>query len=98
MGIFLRLKYSFLLLLLPTNSTLQKNVRTFSSSPAEVSDTIITAVTDSILNELQTLPSEDFREVGLVTSIGDGVAKVLGLTDVQAGEQVRFESGVLELL
>lgn len=94
MGTFLRLKYNFLLLLLPTNSTLQKNVRTFSSSPAEVSDTIITAVTDSILNELQTLPSEDFREVGLVTSIGDGVAKVLGLTDVQAGEQVRFESGV----
>jgi len=37
---------------------------------------------------------EDFKEVGLVTSIGDGVAKVIGLSGIQAGEQVRFESGV----
>ena len=29
-----------------------------------------------------------------MTSIGDGVAKVVGLTNIQAGEQVRFESGV----
>jgi proton translocating ATP synthase F1 alpha subunit len=35
-----------------------------------------------------------FREVGIVTSIGDGVAKVTGLPGVQAGERVVFESGV----
>ena len=36
----------------------------------------------------------DFAEVGVVTSIGDGVAKLLGLSRVQAGERVIFESGV----
>ena len=34
------------------------------------------------------------REVGLVISIGDGVAKIVGLTGIQAGEMVRFASGV----
>lgn len=38
--------------------------------------------------------AESFKEMGLVTSIGDGVAKVVGLSNIQAGEQVRFESGV----
>jgi proton translocating ATP synthase F1 alpha subunit len=43
---------------------------------------------------IQQLNADDFREVGLVTSIGDGVAKIIGLSSIQAGEQVRFESGV----
>lgn len=42
---------------------------------------------------VQQSATDDFREVGLVTSIGDGVAKVIGLSGIQAGEQVRFESG-----
>jgi proton translocating ATP synthase F1 alpha subunit len=37
---------------------------------------------------------DDFKEVGVVTSIGDGVAKIIGLSHVQAGERVLFESGV----
>jgi F-type H+-transporting ATPase subunit alpha len=36
----------------------------------------------------------DFQEVGVVTSIGDGVAKVIGLAGVEAGERVLFETGV----
>ena len=43
---------------------------------------------------VQQTETDDFKEIGLVTSIGDGVAKVIGLSGVQAGEQVRFESGV----
>lgn len=38
--------------------------------------------------------SLNFQEVGVVTSIGDGVAKLIGLSGVQAGERVIFESGV----
>lgn len=36
----------------------------------------------------------DLSEVGQVISVGDGVARVYGLDDVQAGEMVEFSSGV----
>ncbi|KRW99424.1 P-loop containing nucleoside triphosphate hydrolase [Pseudocohnilembus persalinus] len=36
----------------------------------------------------------DIREAGEVVSIGDGIARVTGLTQVQAGEMVEFQSGV----
>lgn len=36
----------------------------------------------------------EFTEVGTVVSIGDGVAKLIGLEHVQAGEKVVFSSGV----
>lgn len=35
----------------------------------------------------------NFNEIGIVVAIGDGVAKINGLTTVKAGEQVVFESG-----
>ena len=35
-----------------------------------------------------------FKEIGVVTSISDGVAKVVGLAAVQAGERIAFQSGV----
>jgi len=47
-----------------------------------------------IVNDLPQVDPSEFEEMGLVTSIGDGVAKVIGLTSAQAGEQVLFESGV----
>jgi F-type H+-transporting ATPase subunit alpha len=34
------------------------------------------------------------KEFGTVISIGDGIARVFGLTKVQAGEMVEFNSGV----
>jgi len=37
-------------------------------------------------------------EVGRVLSIGDGIARIYGLDDVQAGELVKFESGVLGMV
>ena len=36
----------------------------------------------------------DINSFGKVIAIGDGVARVFGLSDVQAGETVQFESGV----
>merc|ERR1711957_594667 len=36
----------------------------------------------------------DLKEFGSVISIGDGIARVFGLTKVQAGEMVDFKSGV----
>jgi F-type H+-transporting ATPase subunit alpha len=38
--------------------------------------------------------SADVAEIGQVLSIGDGVARVYGLDNVQAGEMVEFPSGV----
>ena len=35
----------------------------------------------------------EMAEVGRVLSVGDGIARVFGLDDVQAGELVEFENG-----
>ena len=36
----------------------------------------------------------DVREVGTVLEVGDGIARVYGLSNVMAGEMVEFPSGV----
>ena len=36
----------------------------------------------------------EFKEIGQVLSVGDGIAKIYGLDSVEAGEMVEFESGV----
>src|SRR5262245_65305978 len=36
----------------------------------------------------------DVTEVGQVLSVGDGIARVYGLDNVEAGEMIEFESGV----
>ena len=36
----------------------------------------------------------EVSEVGQVLSVGDGIARVFGLDNVQAGEMVEFENGV----
>jgi F-type H+-transporting ATPase subunit alpha len=38
--------------------------------------------------------SVDLKEVGEVISVGDGIAKIYGLDNVQMGERIDFESGV----
>jgi F0F1-type ATP synthase alpha subunit len=43
---------------------------------------------------LFTCVQNDLKEFGSVISIGDGIARVFGLTKVQAGEMVEFKSGV----
>jgi len=37
---------------------------------------------------------EEIAEVGTVLSVGDGIARIYGLDNVQAGEMVEFENGV----
>ncbi len=37
---------------------------------------------------------EEVAEVGTVLSVGDGIARIYGLDNVQAGEMVEFESGI----
>ena len=45
-------------------------------------------------NEIANFGTEaDVAEVGQVLSVGDGVARVYGLDQVQAGEMVEFEDG-----
>jgi len=39
-------------------------------------------------------PRETRKDVGIVQSVGDGIARVLGLKNVKAGELVVFENGV----
>ena len=50
----------------------------------------------SILREqlAGTNTAQELEEVGSVLQVGDGIARVYGLTEVQAGELVEFESGV----
>lgn len=39
-------------------------------------------------------PKQNIQEVGRVLSIGDGIARVYGLSRIQSGEMVEFSSGV----
>ena len=48
---------------------------------------------DHVSNQL--IVQNDLKEFGSVISIGDGIARVFGLTKVQAGEMVEFKSGVM---
>jgi len=40
-------------------------------------------------------PTADIQSVGSVVEAGDGIARINGLSDVQAQELVQFENGVL---
>ena len=51
-----------------------------------------------IQKEIETFESQmDVREVGTVLEVGDGIARVYGLSGVMAGEMVQFPSGVIGL-
>ena len=53
-------------------------------------------VSDVLLRELHDLDTNvKFEEVGVVLSIGDGVAHIYGLTNVTENELVEFENGVM---
>ena len=46
-------------------------------------------------NEIANFGNEaEVAEVGQVLSVGDGIARVYGLDNVQAGEMVQFENGI----
>ena len=54
------------------------------------------AEVSSILEEriLGKTPTADLEETGRVLSIGDGIARVYGLKNIQAEEMVEFSSGL----
>lgn len=62
----------------------------------QFSEKITISETLSILNDKISGISQlnDIQEYGKVISIGDGIARVYGLNKVQAGEMVKFASGV----
>jgi len=43
---------------------------------------------------LESVPQIDLEETGKVLSIGDGIARVYGLKNIQAEEMVEFSSGL----
>src|SRR6187551_1229657 len=51
-----------------------------------------------IQKEIETFESQmDVREVGRVLEVGDGIARVYGLSGVMSGEMVEFPGGVIGL-
>ncbi|MBR2863423.1 MAG: F0F1 ATP synthase subunit alpha [Bacteroidaceae bacterium] len=53
-------------------------------------------VSEVLLQQLKTLDTNiKFEEVGVVLSIGDGVARIYGLTNVTENELIEFENGVM---
>lgn len=59
--------------------------------PAEVSE-----ILKQKLEGLNT--STDLEEVGSVLTVGDGIARVYGLNNVQANEMIEFDNGVLGIV
>ena len=51
----------------------------------------ISTILSQQLSGVQT--AAQLEEVGSVLQVGDGIARVYGLTNVQAGELVEFETG-----
>lgn len=75
---------------------LSKLIRNNKRVVRSFSEKITISETLSILNDKISGISQlnDVQEYGKVISIGDGIARVFGLNKVQAGEMVKFSSGV----
>jgi len=70
--------------------------RFISTSASRYAAKTNSAETSSILEEriLGAAPKTDLEETGRVLSIGDGIARVYGLKNIQAEEMVEFSSGL----
>ncbi|MGI4752489.1 MAG: F0F1 ATP synthase subunit alpha, partial [Janthinobacterium lividum] len=56
-------------------------------------------VADILQKEIENINClSELEEVGQVINVGDGIAKIYGLANVQSGEVVEFESGVKGLV
>ena len=66
------------------------------STTAPASASAASAEISSILEEriLGSAPKANLEETGRVLSIGDGIARVYGLKNIQAEEMVEFSSGL----
>jgi len=61
------------------------------STPAAQSAEISAILEERILGSA---PKSDLEETGRVLSIGDGIARVYGLKNIQAEEMVEFSAGL----
>src|SRR5665647_3434341 len=59
--------------------------------PAEVSE-ILKKQLDGFNSEAE------FAEIGTVLQVGDGIARVYGLSNIQSNEMVEFDSGVMGIV
>lgn len=62
------------------------------SSPAAFQSAEISSILEERI--LGAAPKADLDETGRVLSIGDGIARVYGLKNIQAEEMVEFSSGL----
>src|SRR5258705_2516796 len=63
---------------------------------AEIRPEEISAILREQLSQSRT--DAELEEVGTVLTVGDGVARIYGLTQAQAGELIQFENGVKALV
>ena len=59
---------------------------------AEVKPAEVSAILREQLAGVKT--EVELQEVGTILQVGDGIARIYGLSNVQAGELVEFENGV----
>jgi hypothetical protein len=67
-------------------------VRAMSSKGADMVIEL-SSYLESRISSTSTESATQYAEVGKVISVGDGIARVYGLANVQAGEMVVFDSG-----
>lgn len=75
----------------PAASVLARNISSSSVHMAGGAPEIASILEEKILGQKT---SQDLEETGRVLSIGDGIARVYGLKNVQAEEMVEFSSGL----
>merc|ERR1712073_132827 len=80
----------------PKAPTMAVAARQFSASATQQKSKAALSEISSILEEriLGAAPAANLEETGRVLSIGDGIARVYGLKNIQAEEMVEFSSGL----
>lgn len=66
----------------------------FKATPVLSKKLNLSEAVDVLANKISGISEVESREFGTVISFGDGIARVYGLTKVQAGEMVEFAGGV----
>merc|ERR1712168_198907 len=74
-----------------TPAATQIGAKCFSTSQVKKNAELASILEQRILGSA---PTEDLTETGRVLTIGDGIARVHGLRNIQAEEMVEFESGL----
>ena len=55
----------------------------------------VTEVSEVLRQQLKDVNAgAELKEVGTVLQVGDGIARIYGLTEVQANEMIEFENGM----